>query len=144
MVGAQERLPALRAACLQRGLHGAPQALLDLAPMTAAHWWLSRMFNLTAVPARQAAAAGGGAAAAPRGAREACPQCGERFGTLQELLFHAEAFHPAGAATGGGGGGGGGLERCPHCARQFRDAVAVEHVERVEREHRRGKACAMC
>jgi hypothetical protein len=25
---------------------------------------------------------------------ERCPQCGEGFGTLQELLFHVDAFHP--------------------------------------------------
>ena len=26
---------------------------------------------------------------------ERCPQCGEGFATLQELLFHVDAFHPA-------------------------------------------------
>lgn len=87
----------------------------------------------------QATAAGGGAASGS-GAREACPQCGERFATLQELLFHADAFHPA--SSGAAGGIGVGLERCPHCARQFENAVAL--VEHVKREHRQGKACVLC
>ena len=40
-----------------------------------------------------------GAAALP----ERCPQCGEGFATLQELVFHVDAFPPAGteAATAG-------------------------------------------
>ena len=35
-------------------------------------------------------------------ATERCPQCGEQFHTLQELLFHVDAFHPAGVSSGPG------------------------------------------
>ena len=38
-------------------------------------------------------------AAAAHGTAERCPQCGERFQTLQELLFHVEAYHPDGRAS---------------------------------------------
>ena len=69
--------------------------------------------------------------------REVCTQCGESFGSLQELLFHAEAFHAS-----DGSGSTGRLERCPYCAKQLPDAVAL--VEHVEHEHRQGKACVLC
>lgn len=36
---------------------------------------------------------------APQHAAERCPQCGESFRTLQELLFHVEAYHPDGRGS---------------------------------------------
>ena len=44
----------------------------------------------------------GGLQAAPsQPAAERCPQCGSSFRTLQELLFHVEAYHPDGRASSG-------------------------------------------
>ncbi len=40
-------------------------------------------------------------AAASQPASERCPQCGNSFRTLQELLFHVEAYHPDGTASSG-------------------------------------------
>ncbi|BDA42411.1 Zinc finger AN1 and C2H2 domain-containing stress-stress-associated protein [Coccomyxa sp. Obi] len=103
-------------------------------------------------PARPAASAATRAAAEaaerrrlqPRGAQssgsaasERCPQCGETFRTLQELLFHADAFHSA-----SGHHTAGGMEQCPQCGQYFADAVAL--VEHVEQQHRSKELCVLC
>lgn len=68
-------------------------------------------------------------------ATERCPQCGRSFRTLQELLFHIEAFHPDGGVSSG-------VEQCPHCNQSFANAVTL--VEHVERNHARKELCVLC
>ncbi|CAL5219611.1 g1481 [Coccomyxa viridis] len=74
-------------------------------------------------------------AAASQPASERCPQCGNSFRTLQELLFHVEAYHPDGTASSG-------VEQCPHCGQSFANAVTL--VEHVERNHARKELCVLC
>lgn len=97
----------------------------------------------TSSPPAAAATAGGGA--------EACPQCGARFATVQQLIEHAETAHASGWSSGaismqqspaGRTGGGAGLERCPHCGREFADPV--ELVAHVERQHAAAGSTTNC
>ncbi len=74
---------------------------------------------------------------------EQCPQCGARFASVDRLVQHVEDFHPththqqparaaASAAWGvpQGASGASDAYRCPHCAREFADAVLlVGHVD---------------
>ncbi|KAL4445903.1 hypothetical protein ABPG77_009102 [Micractinium sp. CCAP 211/92] len=102
----------------------------------------SDVVDLTSSPAT----AGGGA--------EACPQCGARFATVQQLIAHAETAHASGWSSGaismqqpaaGRSGAGGGLERCPHCGRQFADPVElVAHVERQHAAADSNSNCVLC
>lgn len=90
--------------------------------------------------------------AAAGGAAEACPQCGARFATVQQLIEHAETAHAGGWSSGAismqqpaAGLGGGGLERCPHCGRQFADPVElVAHVERQHAAAGSSSNCVLC
>ncbi|CAK0761984.1 hypothetical protein CVIRNUC_002912 [Coccomyxa viridis] len=81
----------------------------------------------------------GSAAAFSQHTAERCPQCGAAFKTLQELLFHVEAFHPDGAASSAPAAG---IERCPDCGQSFANAVTL--VEHVERNHARKQLCVLC
>lgn len=102
----------------------------------------SDVVDLTSSPAT----AGGGA--------EACPKCGARFATVQQLIAHAETAHASGWSSGaismqqpaaGRSGAGGGLERCPHCGRQFADPVElVAHVERQHAAADSNSNCVLC
>eukprot|EP00887_Chlorella_sp_A99_P000849 scaffold5.g849.t1 len=100
------------------------------------------------------------AAAVVGGGGERCPQCGARFGSVQELITHAEAAHANGWASGQVAGGvarpsaappapragPSGLERCPHCGMAFSDAVElVAHVERQHAAQLGGREnCVLC
>ena len=77
-------------------------------------------------------------AVAPLSGAEQCPQCSQRFPTVQALIDHAASAHANGWASGNSlpvrppstTAAAGGFERCPHCSAQFDDPVAlVHHVE---------------
>jgi predicted nucleic acid binding AN1-type Zn finger protein len=80
-------------------------------------------------------------------AAEQCPQCGERFSTVQALIDHASSAHLNGWSSGNtlpvrpSSTSTGGNERCPHCAATFDDPVALVH--HVESRHR-GSASEVC
>lgn len=84
-------------------------------------------------------------------ASERCPQCGERFCTVQALIDHASSAHSNGWASGIGlpvrpsSTATGGIERCPHCSASFDDPVAlVHHVESTHRGcSKEGEACVL-
>lgn len=76
----------------------------------------------------------------PAPAAEQCPQCGERFPSVQALINHASSAHSNGWASGTSlpvrpsSTTPGGDERCPHCSARFDDPVAlVYHVESIHR-----------
>ncbi|GMH32805.1 hypothetical protein BSKO_00639 [Bryopsis sp. KO-2023] len=59
------------------------------------------------------------------GAAERCPQCGDQFSNIQDLIQHVETQHRIGGVAGGQ------TEACPRCGQQFADPVAlVKHVEK--------------
>lgn len=67
---------------------------------------------------------------------EQCPQCSQRFPSVQALIDHAASAHSNGWASGNtlpvrpSSAASGGQERCPHCTARFDDPVAlVHHVE---------------
>lgn len=87
------------------------------------------------------------AATAAHDGRETCPQCGERFTTVQALIDHAASAHAGGWSSGAELAvrppDGNSIERCPHCAADFADPVKlVDHVERFHR--RESEICVVC
>lgn len=85
----------------------------------------------------------------PAAAAEQCPQCGERFSTVQALIDHASSAHSNGWASGNSlpvrptSASTGGNEQCPHCSARFDDPVAlVHHVESKHRDRGSNKSGA--
>jgi len=79
--------------------------------------------------ARFAGRAGDAPAAAAGAGREVCPQCGSRFGRVEDLVSHVTTAHGPGA---GGGGVAGPSEggSCPCCGEYFSDlSTLVTHCD---------------
>lgn len=64
-------------------------------------------------------------------ARELCPQCGAQFGSLSELIQHAERIHRSGQWRVADSNQQ--LDVCPQCGRGFSDPISL--VNHVERDH---------
>ena len=96
----------------------------------------------------QKAKTGSPAPAAPTEHPETCPQCGEKFSNVQQLIDHAANAHADGWTSGHAlpvrpAAGPGAIERCPHCAADFDDPVAlVQHVETVH-SNRLADSCVL-
>ncbi|KAJ7297662.1 hypothetical protein O6H91_Y234500 [Diphasiastrum complanatum] len=63
-----------------------------------------------------------------KGEREICPQCGKQFNTVQQLIEHVNAYHPADQRKDET------IDVCPKCGKGFSDPISL--VNHVERDHK--------